>query len=85
MKTEIAPLMIMTKLEQYDYAGATAVATVMLIISLLFLLLINMIQSWSRRHELKVNRRRENGTNIIRKENSKSVSAKKNLSLYQAY
>ncbi|MED1211924.1 sulfate ABC transporter permease subunit CysT, partial [Bacillus paranthracis] len=40
-------------LEQYDYAGATAVATVMLIISLLFLLLINMIQSWSRRHELK--------------------------------
>ena len=46
MKTEIAPLMIMTKLEQYDYAGATAVATVMLIISLLFLLLINMIQSW---------------------------------------
>ncbi|MFE7911887.1 sulfate ABC transporter permease subunit CysT [Bacillus mobilis] len=53
MKTEIAPLMIMTKLEQYDYAGATAVATVMLIISLLFLLLINMIQSWSRRHELK--------------------------------
>jgi sulfate transport system permease protein len=53
MKTEIAPLMIMTKLEQYDYAGATAVAAVMLIISLLFLLLINIIQSWSRRHELK--------------------------------
>ncbi len=53
IKTEIAPLMIMTKLEQYDYAGATAVATVMLIISLLFLLFINMIQSWSRRHELK--------------------------------
>ncbi|PGV65068.1 sulfate ABC transporter permease subunit CysT [Bacillus cereus] len=53
MKTEIAPLMIMTKLEQYDYAGATAVAAVMLIISLLFLLLINMIQTWSRRHELK--------------------------------
>lgn len=53
MKTEIAPLMIMTKLEQYDYAGATAVAAVMLIISLLFLLLINMIQNWSRRHELK--------------------------------
>ncbi|EOO41145.1 hypothetical protein IKK_00931 [Bacillus mycoides] len=53
MKTEIAPLMIMTKLEQYDYAGATAVAAVMLIISLLFLLFINMIQTWSRRHELK--------------------------------
>ncbi|MCQ6294656.1 sulfate ABC transporter permease subunit CysT, partial [Bacillus cereus] len=46
MKTEIAQLMIMTKLEQYDYAGATAVAPVMLIISLLFLLVIYRIQSW---------------------------------------
>ncbi len=44
MKTEIAPLLIMTKLEQYDYAGATAIALVMLIISFLLLFLINFIQ-----------------------------------------
>ena len=41
MKTEIAPLMIMTKLEQFDYAGATAIAVVMLIISFLCLIIIN--------------------------------------------
>lgn len=52
MKTEIAPLMIMTKLEQFDYAGATAIAVVMLIISFFCLILINIIQVWSRRHEL---------------------------------
>ncbi|GAA4878230.1 sulfate ABC transporter permease subunit CysT [Paenibacillus vulneris] len=44
MKTEIAPLLIMTKLEQYDYAGATAIALVMLVISFLMLLVINFIQ-----------------------------------------
>jgi sulfate transport system permease protein len=44
MKTEIAPLLIMTKLEQYDYMGATAIAMVMLIISFLMLLLINYFQ-----------------------------------------
>jgi sulfate transport system permease protein len=44
LKTEIAPLLIMTKLEQYDYAGATAIALMMLIISFLILLLINLIQ-----------------------------------------
>jgi len=44
MVSEIAPLMIITKLEQYDYAGATAVASVMLIISFLLLLLINALQ-----------------------------------------
>ncbi|WP_249730661.1 sulfate ABC transporter permease subunit CysT [Paenibacillus sp. J2TS4] len=44
MKTEIAPLLIMTKLEQYDYAGATAVALVMLIVSFLLLLFINFMQ-----------------------------------------
>ncbi|WDF49795.1 sulfate ABC transporter permease subunit CysT [Paenibacillus sp. KACC 21273] len=44
LKTEIAPLLIMTKLEQYDYAGATAIALVMLIISFLLLLLINFMQ-----------------------------------------
>ncbi|WP_428912511.1 sulfate ABC transporter permease subunit CysT [Niallia sp. Krafla_26] len=52
MKTEIAPLMIMTKLEQFDYTGATAIAVVMLIISFLCLILINLIQMWSRKHEL---------------------------------
>ncbi len=52
MKTEIAPLMIMTKLEQFDYAGATAIAVVMLLISFLCLIMINIIQVWSRRHEL---------------------------------
>lgn len=48
MRTEIAPLLIMTKLEQYDYAGATAIALVMLTISFLLLLLINLLQRWSR-------------------------------------
>lgn len=49
MKTEITPLMIITKLEQYDYAGATAIAVVMLIVSFTLLLLINILQSWSAR------------------------------------
>ena len=53
LKTEIAPLMIMTKLEQYDYPGATAVAAVMLVVSLFFLLTINLIQSWSQRRGLR--------------------------------
>lgn len=44
MKTEIAPLLIMTKLEQYDYAGATAIALVMLLLSFILLLMINMLQ-----------------------------------------
>lgn len=44
MKTEIAPLMIMTKLEQYDYVGASAVAIVLLIISFIILVSINLIQ-----------------------------------------
>lgn len=49
MRTEIAPLVIVTKLEQYDYAGATAVALVMLLFSFGLLLLINMLQAWSAR------------------------------------
>src|SRR3954468_3701452 len=53
MKTEIAPLMIMTKLEQFDYAGATAIAMVMLLFSFLFLIIINIIQTWSRKHGLQ--------------------------------
>ncbi|PKQ01067.1 MAG: sulfate ABC transporter permease subunit CysT [Alphaproteobacteria bacterium HGW-Alphaproteobacteria-13] len=48
-KSEIAPLLIITQLEQYDYAGATAIATVMLVASFAVLLLINLIQAWSRR------------------------------------
>ncbi len=44
MKTEIVPLLIMTKLEQFDYAGATAIAAVMLIISFFLLLVINVLQ-----------------------------------------
>lgn len=49
MRTEITPLLIVTKLEQYDYAGATAIASVMLLISFLLLLLVNMLQGWSAR------------------------------------
>ncbi|WP_400163711.1 sulfate ABC transporter permease subunit CysT [Brevibacillus sp. TJ4] len=44
LKTEIVPLLIMTKLEQFDYAGATAIATVMLVASFLMLLVINYLQ-----------------------------------------
>jgi len=51
MKTEIAPLLIMTKLEQYDYAGATAIAGVMLVISFIMLLTLNVLQAWSRQSE----------------------------------
>lgn len=49
MKTEITPLLILTKLEQYDYTGATAIATVMLVTSFVLLLLINFIQWWTNR------------------------------------
>jgi sulfate transport system permease protein len=49
MRTEIAPLLIVTKLEQYDYAGATAVAFVMLLISFALLLFINFVQGWTAR------------------------------------
>jgi sulfate transport system permease protein len=51
MKTEIAPLLIVTKLEQYDYAGATAIATVMLGASFVLLFGINLLQRWARRAE----------------------------------
>lgn len=47
MVSEITPLMIITKLEQYDYAGATAVAVVMLIFSFILLLIINGLQAWT--------------------------------------
>jgi sulfate transport system permease protein len=47
--SEITPLIIITKLEQYDYAGATAIAAVMLLISFALLLVINLLQAWSAR------------------------------------
>ena len=49
MKTEVTPLLIITKLEQYDYAGATAIAAVTLVASFLLLLAINRLQSWTAR------------------------------------
>ncbi len=49
LRTEITPLLIMTKLEQYDYAGATAIATVMLVASFALLFSINGLQAWTRR------------------------------------
>ena len=48
-KTEITPLLIVIKLEEYNYAGATAIAAIMLVISFVMLLVINLLQSWSRR------------------------------------
>jgi sulfate transport system permease protein len=47
MKTEIAPLLVMTKLEQYDVAGATALAVVLLVSSFLLLLVLNRIEAWA--------------------------------------
>jgi len=49
MVSEITPLVIIGKLEQYDYAGATAVAVVMLVMSFVLLLVINALQGWQRR------------------------------------
>lgn len=49
MKTEIAPLLIMSKLERFDYAGATAVAIILLLISFLLLLGTNTLQRWMRK------------------------------------
>ena len=51
MRTEIAPLLIVIKLEQYDYAGATALAVVMLAASFVLLLLINLLQRWATRRQ----------------------------------
>jgi sulfate transport system permease protein len=47
--SEIAPLLIVIKLEEYDYAGATTIAAIMLVISFLLLLVINVLQAWTRR------------------------------------
>ena len=51
MVSEITPLLIITKLEQYDYAGATAIAVVMLVASFAMLLLINLLQAWARKRQ----------------------------------
>ena len=51
MVSEIAPLLIVIKLEQFDYAGAAAIGVIMLAASFLILLIINLVQRWSRRHE----------------------------------
>ncbi|MBK1689961.1 sulfate ABC transporter permease subunit CysT [Rubrivivax gelatinosus] len=51
MVSEITPLIIITKLEQYDYAGATAVAVVMLVTSFALLLVINALQAWARKRQ----------------------------------
>jgi sulfate transport system permease protein len=48
-QTEIAPLLIISRLEEYDYAGATTIAVVMLVISFILLLVINLLQSWASR------------------------------------
>ncbi|MES2316224.1 MAG: sulfate ABC transporter permease subunit CysT [Pseudomonadota bacterium] len=53
MVSEITPLFIITKLEQYDYAGATAIAVVMLVASFLLLLTINLLQAWTRKRSGK--------------------------------
>jgi sulfate transport system permease protein len=50
MRTEITSLLIITKLEQFDYAGATAIATVMLAASFAMLLAINLLQWWTARN-----------------------------------
>ena len=50
-KTEIAPLLILIRLEQFDYLGATAIGVVMLLVSFVMLLVINLLQWWSRRHQ----------------------------------
>ena len=47
--SEIAPLLIITRLEQFDYAGATAIATIMLALSFIVLLVVNLIEAWSRK------------------------------------
>ena len=49
LKTEITPLLTITKLEQYDYAGATAIAVALLAVSFALLLVINLLQWWSHR------------------------------------
>jgi sulfate transport system permease protein len=53
MKTQITPQLIMIKLEEFDYAGATAIAAVMLVVSFVLLLAINLLQWWSSRYHTR--------------------------------
>lgn len=50
-RSEISPVLIVAKLEAFDYAGATAIATVLLVASFVLLLVINLLQRWTRRHQ----------------------------------
>ena len=50
-RTEIAPLLILIRLEQFDYAGATGIGVVMLVVAFVMLLVINILQWWSRRYQ----------------------------------
>jgi sulfate transport system permease protein len=52
-KDLIAPVLVFQRLEQYDYAGATVIGTVLLLISLLLLLIINLLQQWGRRYAVR--------------------------------
>ncbi|MGA2853174.1 MAG: sulfate ABC transporter permease subunit CysT [Verrucomicrobiota bacterium] len=54
LKSQIVPVLIMSKLEQFDYAGATALAVVMLVVSFLLLLAINLLQWWSTQHRERI-------------------------------
>jgi sulfate transport system permease protein len=54
LKTQIVPVLIMSKLEQFDYAGATALAVVMLVVSFFLLLAINLLQWWNTRHRERI-------------------------------
>jgi sulfate transport system permease protein len=56
MKTEITPLLIVIKLEEFDYKGAAALGTVMLAISFVMLLAINLLQAWGRRRVIRSGR-----------------------------
>jgi sulfate transport system permease protein len=56
MKTEITPLLIVTKLEQFDYAGAAALGFIMLVMSFVMLLSINLVQAWGRRRHIVAGR-----------------------------
>ncbi|MDE2599595.1 MAG: sulfate ABC transporter permease subunit CysT [Rhodocyclaceae bacterium] len=51
MVSEITPLLIITKLEQYDYVGATAIAVSMLVVSFVLLLIINLLQGWTKKRK----------------------------------
>jgi sulfate transport system permease protein len=52
LKTEITPLLIVIKLEQFDYDGAAALGLVMLVMSFLMLFAINLVQAWGRRRQV---------------------------------